>query len=351
MANSAYVRRYSAIGIVLATVIIVGAIFSVWRYTKLNKENPLSEDAVLTADVVNVASMVAGRVVKIAVSDNQRVAKGDLLFELDHEPYSLVVEQARADLKLAEALRDAQSRTIKAELSNAAIANEQVRRARTNLALAEGALARIQPLAGKGYITAQQLDDARTVRDDAQTSLEQALHQSAAAEALVTTLDESEALVAARRAALAIAEHELAATQVRSPHDGLVVGLNISTGEIVAPGQSLFTLIDTSNWYASATFPETELANIAVGDCAQVYVLADSSNIILGRVDSVGWGVISEELINLPRNVPYVPKSLNWVRIVQRFPVRIRLNNPPASLLRVGASAVAVIKHNEGCNI
>ncbi|MCE9786451.1 multidrug transporter subunit MdtN [Shewanella chilikensis] len=351
MATSAYVRRYSVVGIVLATVIIVGAIFSIWRYTKLNKENPLSEDAVLTADVVHVASMVAGRVEKIAVSDNQRVAKGDLLFELDQEPYALVVEQARADLKLAEALRDAQNRTIKAEVSNAAIADEQVRRARTNLALAEGALARIQPLAGKGYITAQQLDDARTVRDDAQTSLEQALHQSAAAEALVTTLDESEAMVAARRAALAIAEHELAATQVHSPHDGLVVGLNISTGEIVAPGQSLFTLIDTRNWYASATFPETELADIAVGDCAQIYVLADSSNIILGRVDSIGWGVISEEQINLPRNVPYVPKSLNWVRIVQRFPVRIRLNNPPASLLRVGASAVAVIKHNEDCSI
>ncbi|WMB71245.1 multidrug transporter subunit MdtN [Shewanella oncorhynchi] len=349
MANSAYVRRYNAVGIVLAVVIISGAVVSLWHYTKLAKETLLSEDAILTAGVVNVAAMVAGRVVKIAVADNQRVAKGDLLFELDPEPYELVVEQTRADLKLAEALRDAQSRTITAELSNAAIATEQVRRARTNLSLAEVALARIQPLAAKGYVTAQQFDDARTVQDDAQTSLEQALHQSAAADALITTLDESEALVSARRAAVAIAKHELAATQVRSPHDGLVVGLTVSTGEVVAPGQSLFTLIDTQNWYASATFPETELANIAVGDCAQVYVLADSSNSLVGHVESIGWGVISEELINLPRNVPYVPKSLNWVRIVQRFPVRIKLDNPPPSLMRVGASAVTVIKHNEGC--
>ncbi|HHQ4692970.1 TPA: multidrug transporter subunit MdtN [Aeromonas veronii] len=350
MVNSAYVRRYNAVGIVLAVVIIAGAVGAGWYYTKRAWKNPLSEDAVLTADVVHVAATIAGRIVTIAVTDNQRVAEGDLLFELDPKPYELVVAQARADLQLAEALRDAQRRTITAEQSNTAVALEQVRRARTNLSMAEATLARIQPLAPKGYVTAQQVDDARTLRDDAQTSLEQALHQAAATKALITTLDESDALVSARRAALAIAEHELAATKVRAPHDGLVVGLTVSTGEIVAPGQSLFTLINTHNWYASATYPETELANIAIGDCAKVYVLADSSNPLIGRVDSIGWGVISEALINLPRNVPYVPKSLNWVRIVQRFPVRIRLDTPPESLMRMGASAVVMITDDKGCD-
>ncbi|HDZ8915486.1 TPA: multidrug transporter subunit MdtN [Aeromonas hydrophila] len=350
MVNSAYVRRYNAVGIVLAVVIIAGAVGAGWYYTKSAENNPLSEDAVLTADVVHVAATIAGRIVTIAVTDNQRVAKGDLLFELDPKPYELVVAQARADLQLAGALRDAQRRTITAEQSNTAVALEQVRRARTNLSMAEATLARIQPLAPKGYVTAQQVDDARTLRDDAQTSLEQALHQAAATKALITTLDESDALVSARRAALALAEHELAATKVRAPHDGLVVGLTVSTGEIVAPGQSLFTLINTHNWYASATYPETELANIAIGDCAKVYVLADSSNPLMGHVDSIGWGVISEALINLPRNVPYVPKSLNWVRIVQRFPVRIRLDTPPESLMRMGASAVVMITDDKGCD-
>lgn len=350
MVKSAYARRYKPLGIVIAVVSIIGAVMSGWYYTKDSAKNALSEDAVLTADVVNVAAIIAGRVISIAVTDNQRVAKGNLLFELDPEPYALVVDQARADLQLAEALRDAQRRTITAEQSNTAVALEQVRRARTNLSMAEATLARIQPLAPKGYVTAQQVDDARTLRDDAQTSLEQALHQAAATKALITTLDESDALVSARRAALAIAEHELAATKVRAPHDGLVVGLTVSTGEIVAPGQSLFTLINTHNWYASATYPETELANIAIGDCAKVYVLADSSNPLIGRVDSIGWGVISEALINLPRNVPYVPKSLNWVRIVQRFPVRIRLDTPPESLMRMGASAVVMVTHDKGCD-
>ena len=349
MAKSAYARKYTVTGVILTLAIVVGAVLSGRLYVQRAANNPMSEDAVLTASLVNVAATIAGRVVTIAVADNQRVAEGDLLFALDPEPYKLAVAQVKADLQLAEATRDAQRRTISAEQSNAVVASQQVERARANLALAEATLARLLPLAPKGYVTAQQVDDARTARDDAQTSLDQALGQAEAADALVTTLDASEALVDARRAALAIAERELAATEVRAPHDGLVVGLTVSTGEIVAPGQSLFTLIDTEHWYASATFPETELSRILIGDCASVYVLADRSRPVGGRVESIGWGVISEDLVNLPRGVPYVPKSLKWVRIIQRFPVRIRLDNPPASLMRVGASAVAVVRHGEGC--
>ena len=68
-----------------------------------------------------------------------------------------------------------------------------------------------------------------------------------------------------------------------------------------------------------------------------------------GRVEGIGWGVVSEDLVNLPRGLPYVPKSLNWVRIVQRFPVEIRLVEPPEDLMRMGASAVAVVRHDSGC--
>ncbi|WP_019933757.1 multidrug transporter subunit MdtN [Oceanimonas smirnovii] len=350
MVNSAYRRRYSPTGIIIAVIVLVGAAIAGWYYMRHTTATSLSDEAVISANTVNIAATVAGRVVRIAVKDNQRVSAGDLLFEIDPKPYAVIVDKARADLQLAEALRDTQRRSITAEQSNAAIAAEQLTRARTNLALAEATLNRLKPLAPKGYVTAQQLDDARTLRRDAQISLEQAIHQQAAAEAMVATLDEAEALVQARRAALALAELELEETQVRAPHTGLVVGLTVSAGEIIAPGQSLFTLIDTEHWYASATFAETELKHIAVGDCARVYVLADSTNPVMGRVDSIGWGVISEELINLPRNFPYVPKSLNWVRMVQRFPVKIRLEQPPASLMRAGASAVALISQDDRCH-
>ena len=349
MAPSAYSRRRSLRGAAIAAVIIAGAVVSGWLYLKRAAENPLSEDAVLTASIVHVASTVPGRIVTLAVAENAKVRRGDLLFSIDPEPFRLAVEQARADLAIAEATRDTQRRTIDAEQSNAAIATEQVTRARTNLALAEQTLARLTPLLRPGYVTAQQVDDARTARDDARASLNQATRQAAAAASLVSTLDASQALVAARRAALAIAERSLADTEVRAPHDGRVVGLAVTTGEIVAPGQSVFTLIDTETWYASASFRETELPAIAVGDCAQVYVLADRSVRIAGSVTGIGWGVISEDVINLPRGLPYVPKSLNWVRIVQRFPVRIRLIDPPEDLMRIGASAVTVVHRGERC--
>ncbi|GAB4068498.1 multidrug transporter subunit MdtN [Ancylobacter sonchi] len=349
MAASAYSHRRSLFGSSVAALIIVGAVFAGWRYLDMAEDRPLSEDAVLTANIVNIASTVPGRIVTLAVAENQKVAKGDLLFTVDPEPYRLAADQARADLKIAEATRDGQRRTIAAEQSNAAIAGEQINRARTNLALAEQTLARLTPLLPKGYVTAQQVDDARTARDDARTSLAQAVKQAEAADSLVSTLDASEALVEARRAALAIAERSLANTEVRAPHDGRVVGLTTTTGQIVAPGQSVFTLIDTSNWYASASFRETELPAIAVGDCARVFALADRSVSIAGTVQGISWGVISEDVLNLPRALPYVPKSLNWVRIQQRFPVRIRLIDPPEDLMRIGASAVAIVHHGERC--
>ncbi|MCS0501940.1 multidrug transporter subunit MdtN [Ancylobacter mangrovi] len=349
MAPSAYSHRRSLLGSTIGALIIVGAIAAGWFYFRQAELNPLSEDAVLTANIVNIASTVPGKIVAIAVSENQKVARGSLLFAIDPEPYRLAVDQAKADLKIAEAARDTQRRTIAAEQSNAAIAAEQVNRARTNLALAEQTLGRLTPLLPKGYVTAQQVDDARTARDDARLSLNQAGKQAEAADSLVTTLDAADALVEARRAALAIAERNLANTEIRAPNDGRVVGLSVSTGEIVAPGQSVFTLIDTDNWYASAFFRETELGQITVGDCARVFTLADRSVNITGTVEGIGWGVVSEDILNIPRNLPYVPKSLNWVRIVQRFPVRIRLADPPENLMRMGASAVAIVHHGDRC--
>lgn len=346
---SAYSHRRSLTGSIIAAVIVVAAVVTGWLYLHRADGNPLSQDATLSARVVHVAATVPGRIVALDVDENQKVRKGDLLFALDAEPYRLAVDQARADLRIAEAARDAQRRTIAAEESNAGIATAQVTRARTNLALAEQTLARLTPLLPKGYVTAQQVDDARTARDDARTSLAQAVKQAEAAEKLVSTLDASQALVEARRAALAIAERSLANTEVRAPHDGRIVGLSVATGEIVAPGQAVFTLIDTGRWYASASFDETELPAITVGDCARVYVMADRSRAISGTVEGIGWGVITGDVVNLPQSLPYVPKSLNWVRIMQRFPVRIRLNDPPEDLMRVGASAVAIVHRGERC--
>ncbi|MCK0209558.1 multidrug transporter subunit MdtN [Starkeya koreensis] len=337
------------LGIVVSLLALAAAVVFGWRFFQNAELNPLSQDAVLTADIAAISAAVPGRIVTIAVKENDAVRRGDLLFALDPATYRLQVEQAAADLKLAEAGLADKQRAVSAERTNAVIAHEQVTRARSNLELATQTLSRLEALRPKGYVSQQQVDDAATAKRDADVSLRQAVQQEEAATVLVSDTAAAVALVEARRAALAIAERALEDTQVRAPFDGKVVGLESAPGGYVLPGQSVFVLIDTGAWFASASYVETELAGIRVGNCATVYALANRDVRIEGRVEGIGWGVASQDVINLPRVMPIVPKTLDWVRVAQRFPVRIRLLDPPASLMRAGASATAIVHHGTDC--
>lgn len=328
--------------IALAVVVMLYAVHRSGRY-------PSTDDASIEADVVHIAAPVGGRIVRIAVVENEFVVKGDLLFQIDPTPYRLAVAQAQADLNVARGARGSRERSIETEKSNASQAHEQVLRAQTNYALAQRTVTRLRPLAAKGYVTQQRFDQSRTAAQDAKTSLRQARKQEAATRAAVGSPEGATAAVQAREAALAIAQHALDNTTVVAPHDGRVVGLNVSSGEIVAPSQSLFTLIDTDHWFAAANFRETSLAGIHPGECATVYSMIDRGHAITGTVEGIGWGVLDASKINLPRSAPFVQRSLNWVRVAQRFPVRIRLKHPPEDLVRLGASAVVEIGHGDGC--
>lgn len=333
----------------LAIVFLIAAIALGWLYWRSQASHPLSEDAVIQADVVHVSTPTPGRVQAFHVKDGDAVAKGDLLYELDDQTYHLRLEAARAELRMAEAALASRQRGLKAEQSNADIADQQIERARANLALATQTVERLRPMATKGYVTAQQLDDARTLQRDAQISLGQAEAQALAANDLIGDLRAAEAAVDAQRNVVALAERALQDTRVHAPLNGRIVGLRTAPGQYLAPDQSPFTLVDTDHWYATAFFRETELHKIATGMCAVVYVMAQPSVAIPGRVANIGWGVSSTDLIDLPRGLPYVPKSLDWVRVAQRFPVRIEMRDPPPDLMRVGASAVVRLSHDGDC--
>ena len=204
-------------------------------------------------------------------------------------------------------------------------------------------------MAAKGYVPQQQFDQAKLAAQDATTSLAQAEKQQHAAEGAIDTDDAALANVRAAASALANARRALSDTEVRAPHDGRIVGLHISTGEVVAPSQSLFTLINTEEWFASANFRETDLNRIGLGECVTVYSMIDRRQPMKGIVDSVGYGVLAADKIDIPRAAPYVEPSLNWVRVAQRFPVRIRLENPPERLVRLGASAIVEVAHGTAC--
>jgi membrane fusion protein, multidrug efflux system len=310
---------------------------------------PSTDDATIDADIVHVASAVGGRIIEIGVRENAQVSKGALLFQIDPVPYRLAVAQAEADLNIARAALETQRRVLSTERSNAAVARDQSRRAVSNYDLARRTVERLSPLEAKGYVPTQRLDQAQVVQHDAAASLQQAREQEAAALRAIDTEAGAQASVRAREAALAIARRALEDTTVRAPHDGRVVGLTVSSGEMVAPSQSLFTLINTEEWFAVANFRETDLSAIAIGDCATVFSMIDRRQPVKGIVEGIGWGVLDEERINLPRSLPYVERSLNWVRVAKRFPVRVRLEDPPRRLMRLGASAVVEVKHGAAC--
>ena len=340
-----HTARGKLIALAIAAVAVAASVYAWHR----GVTHPSTDDATIDADIVHVAPEVGGRIIRIAVVENGHVSRGDVLFQIDPLPYELAVAQGAADLTFAEAELDTRRRVLSTEKSNATIASDQIRRAQTNSELAERTVARLGPLAERGYVPKQQLDQAEVTHHDSLTSLRQAQEQQAAAFRAIGTEAGAEAAIRGRQAALAIARRALEDTTVRAPHDGRVVGLRVLSGEVVIPSQSLFTLIDTETWYAVANFRETDLREITVGDCVTAYSMIDRRQPIKGRVESIGWGVLDQERINLPRSVPYVERSLNWVRVAQRFPVRVRLEHAPQELMRLGASAVVEVKHGAAC--
>src|SRR5215469_272952 len=196
--------------------------------------NPSTDDASIDADVVHVAPAVGGRIIDIPVRENGRVHKGDLLLQIEPVPYRMAVAQTVADLALAQAQLETQRKFVRTQQSNALVAGDQTKNAQANYALAARTSGRLRPLTNAGYVPTQQLDQAEVAERDAGTALRQAREQQSAAENAVDTVAAGEAAVRARAAALALARRQLSDTTVRATHDGLVMGLAVSTGEFVA---------------------------------------------------------------------------------------------------------------------
>jgi len=331
-----------ALGVLVSLVALAGVIATVILAARRIDLRPRTDDAYLQADLVHMAPDVSGRIVELDVRDNQAVHKGDVLFRIDPEPYHLRVDQARAAVRGLEAKLALTADQVAAQTSKADAATSGIDTAEAQRALAASTLARVAPLLGRGFVTAQQVDQARTAQRTAQLGLQQARLQADEARQAIINTKPTEAELDGARATLALAERDLNKTVARAPCDGRITALDIAAGEFAATGHPLFTIIDTENWYAIGNFRETDLAGIEPGQRATVYVMAQPSRALRGTVDSLGWGVASDVSATFG-GLPHVERTLNWVQIAARFPVRIRLDQPPNSLMRYGATAVVVI--------
>lgn len=330
-------RTGHTITLLLVLAAIGAAIYVVWRLDTA----PRTDDAYAYADAIGVAPEISGRIVDLAVKDNQAVKHGDVLFRIDPRPFRESLAKAQASLTSLDNEIALTQRTVDAQKLAAEAAAANVERARASEEQAADTLGRMEPLLENGYVSADQLDQARTAKRSAQAQLNTAILDARRATAAVGGVD---ALVARRevlKAEIAMAKLNLEYATVHSPFDGRVIGLKTSVGEFASAGHPLFTLANTSRWYVVANFRETELAHIKPGSSAWVYLLSDPSKRFSGAVESIGFGVFPDDGGGETSGLPHVPRSINWVRVAQRFPVRILVENPDPNLFRIGASAVA----------
>jgi len=337
--------RRSALGRSIGIGIVAGAVILGVVVVRRVVRHPQTDDAVVTADIIGVVPQVSGTITELHVKDNQRVKEGDLLLVIDPRPYEFALQRARADVAALDGEIEVTERRIEGQRFAVAAAKASVQRMEAQLKNATDSLNRLQPLLPREFVTPDKIDQARTAKLTAAAGLDEARQKMDQAEKDVGDLD---ALRAKRDAALAArgkAELDLEFCYVRAQFDALVVNLHTAIGAFVAPGPvPVFSLVDTRAWYVLADYRETELAHIAPGMAAEVYVLTNPHYRFRGRVQGIGWAVNPEDQPISP-GVPQIKRELNWVHIAQRFPVRIHIENPdPPDVFRVGASAVAIIR-------
>ncbi len=335
--------RLPALTIGLTAITLL--IYVVW----VLENSPSTDDAYVYADTINVVPEVSGRIVELPVRDNQQVKQGDLLLRIDSRPYQDNLAQAKARLATLEQQIALTQRTVNAQTFEAASAVASVERARAQAKQASETLQRYEKLLPKGYISAEVVDQARAAQRSTAAELNTSRFQAQRAAAAVSGVD---ALVAQRAELLAqisIAELDLEFTEVRAPFDGRVASLRTTVGQYASAAKPIFTLIDTRHWYVIANFRETDLHGLRPGTPATVYLMANTGQRFQARVDSLSFGVLPDDGGAVVEGLPHVQRSINWVRVSQRFPVKLEVLQPDTDLFRIGASAVAVLepeRHN-----
>jgi multidrug efflux system membrane fusion protein len=363
---------------------------------------PRTDDSEVLANFIGIAPQVEGPIVRLNVRDNQFVKQGDVLYEIDDRPYRYALEKAISDqaalegqiaderrriaaLVSAVSVSQANIQGTEADLTRSAAAVDQARadvanaeqgvsRAQAEWTYANNNLHRIEPLLVKQFVTVDQVDRARTSEITQAQSLKQAESQLRLARAglqsalaqeehsragvqqsksqheqsqnAVTTLEPLVNQRGARTSAVETARYNLNNCRVYSPFDARVTNLTISEGAYAHVGQQVFTLIDARTWWAVANFREGQLQQIAPGMRADVYVMSKPNVRFSGVVDSIGFGVTPDADVvgRFEQGLPDVQRTLNWVHLASRYPVRVRVENPPPDLFRVSESSIVVIR-------
>jgi multidrug efflux system membrane fusion protein len=383
----------------LRFVVIAGTAAALVVVVYDTDRHPRTDDASVRANFIAIAPEVSGRLIKLPVKDNALVKKGDLLFEIDSRDYAYALQQALADQdNLEQRIIDtrrkiaaensavqAASATMRTSVTGIKTAGSAVQLAKAAVARAQAAVDaanahllyaindfhRVEPLLIKQYVTVDQVDQANTsVRvargeyEQAQATLAEAQAQQAQAELrqlqaddqaleskarlgqAVHVIDTLDILASQRPGMTARVERarlDLERCRVIAPFDAYVTNMNISEGAYAHVGSPMFTLIDDRAWWVVANYREGKMRNIHVSSKVDVYLMGHPERKFEGIVQSAGYGVFPEDG-TVSDGLPNIERTLNWVHLSTRFPVRILIQNPDPRLFRIGATAVTIVR-------
>ncbi|HZP44909.1 MAG TPA: biotin/lipoyl-binding protein [Candidatus Binataceae bacterium] len=334
-ANPPRVRRL--IARLLSAIIIVAAGGAAVAVTREYYHYPRTDDAYVRANLVGIAPHVSGPIVTLPIVDNQHVRRGEMLFVVDPRPYQAALERATANLDLTNL-------QIKALENAIAAAHAERSRRAADLAYNRQYLERIKPLLDQRFVTANDVFDARARVSAAEAAVDNAESEAERAQNELGQLGDINARRKAAEAALEDARLNVNYCYVRAPFDGYVTNLNIAVGQYANEGHQVVALVDNRAWYVLANFREDFIGSIKPGMTAEVFLLAYPGHRFRGRVQGVGWALYQPNGATV-EGLPQVEPTLNWVRLSQRFPVRIMLDDrDPERPFRMGATAVVTIQ-------
>lgn len=294
-----------------------------------------TDNAYIKQDMVAVSAEVGGRIVEVLVADGSQVQAGDLLFRIDPEPFRLQLAEANA------AIAGAQANVI--ALSNdAALTGTDISAAQQDVHFAEARFERVRALREKGFSTKADFEAAEQAVIQAREAVHQAEDRQREARARLATgaaVPGKNPQVAAAEASRANAELALRRTEVRAPAAGRIAQADrLQIGQQVVPNLPVLTLVRAGSTYVEANFKETDLADMAVGQRAEVRFDAYPDLVMTGRVASIGAGTGAEFSV-----LPAQNATGNWVKVTQRVPVRIALEGESPRPLIAGLSSEVTV--------
>lgn len=325
--------RKKMVGKIALGALAAGALYgayALYEYQTVGRYLQETEDAYVKADGVTISSKLGGYVRRVAVSENQAVEQGMLLVQIDPTDYNTRLAQSTAQVDVARATESAAVAAIQEAQSATGQARAALQASQRDLAYLNGEVARMRPLVASGAEPRQAFDQLVANRDKAAADVSAKQAALAAANDRVVSAraqaGQSTAQIKAAQAQREAASTDLATTRITAPIGGKVGNSTVRIGQFVQPGQRLMTIVPTEAIYVEANFKETQIGLMRPGQPVTVHVDALPDVDFHGTVESITPGTGANFSLIPPQNA-----TGNFTKIVQRVPVRIRINAGPES--------------------